>query len=151
MSSKIKCHYFLNGNCKYGANCKYSHEIDVVPMATNSPQKNKNQHQHQHQHQQVIPCTFFLKNSCTKKNCNFFHGYGGRLQYVKTIANHTNVINNLVNMDDTKYISSDCQVFYVRFSGNEDIHCENIAQEYKIGKLIYSSNKVICAIEKEGM
>ena len=54
-------------------------------------------------------------------------------------------------MDDKKYISSDSQVFYVRFSGNDEIHGENISQEYKIGKLIYSSNKVICAIEKEGM
>ncbi len=145
MKSKIKCQFFLNGNCKYGVNCRYSHEIDEVPMTTNSPQKNKNHHQ------QLIPCTFFLKNSCTKINCNYFHGYGDRLQYVKSISNHTKDINNLVNMDDTKYISSDSQIFYVRYSGEEKIFDINIGKEYKIGKLIYSSNNVICAVEKEGM
>lgn len=142
--SKQICPFFLKNMCKYGQNCRYSHEIEEVPMTPNYPQKNNNQ--------KLIPCTFFLKNSCTKKNnCNFFHGYAGRLQHVKTIDNHKNEINNLVNMDDTKYISSDCQVFYVRFSGNDDVHGENIEQDYKIGKLIYSSNKVICAVMKEGM
>ena len=54
-------------------------------------------------------------------------------------------------MDDTKYISSDSQIFYVRYSGEEKIFDINIGKEYKIGKLIYSSNNVICAVEKEGM
>ena len=54
-------------------------------------------------------------------------------------------------MDDIKFISSDEQVFYIRNSGNDDNYGETIAQGYKIGKLIYSSDKVICAIQKEGM
>jgi hypothetical protein len=70
---------------------------------------------------------------------------------VKKIENHQKPINNLINMDDTKYISSDERTFYIRFSGNNDFHEETIAEGYKIGKLIYSSEKVICAIQKEGM
>ena len=133
MTSKPICTFYLNGKCKYGDKCKYSHDAPMTNHKSNNT------------------CTFFLSNKCNKPNCNFFHGYADRLQYLKTIDNHTNEINNLVNMDDKKYISSDSQVFYVRFSGNDEIHGENISQEYKIGKLIYSSNKVIYAIEKEGM
>jgi hypothetical protein len=70
---------------------------------------------------------------------------------VKKIENHQKPINNLINMDDTKFISSDERTFYIRFSGNDNSHEETIAEDYKIGKLIYSSEKVICAIQKEGM
>ena len=143
MSKKTVCKFFLNGFCKNGDNCKYSHITgDVVMNPQNQPkfptQKNNS-------------CTFFLKNACTKNNCPFFHGYCDRLQHVKTIKNHSNEINNLVIMDNTKFISSDTQTFYVRFSGNDEFRAETINQDHKIGKLIYSSNKVICAIQGKGM
>jgi len=132
MSQKI-CKFFLKGTCKYGSNCKNLHQ--------NPPQNN---------HQNIV-CTYFLTNSCTRPNCHFFHGYCEKLEHVKKIENHQKPINNLINMDDTKFISSDESIFFVRFSGNDDYHEEKIAEDYKIGKLIYSSEKVICAIQKEEM
>lgn len=148
MSDKKICPFFLRGICRYGAGCKDLHEypnsnpgnsINPIPKNPNQNTKSTN-------------CKYFFTNTCNKgSNCPFFHGYADRLQHIKTIDNHQNQINNLVNMDDTKYISSDNQVFYVRFSGNDDLHGENISSEYQIGKLIYSSNKVICSIQKNGM
>ena len=144
MSKKAVCQYFLNGYCKFGDKCKYSHNIkDDIDM--NPP------NQHKFPTQKNNTCTFFLKNKCTKSGCTYFHGYFDKLQHVKTITNHSNEINNLVIMDNTKFISSDTQTFYVRFSGNDEFHAETINQDHKIGKLIYSSNKVICAIQSTGM
>ena len=128
------CPYFLKGNCRYGDNCKNLHQ-------GNPPQNN---------HQSKV-CTFFLKDSCSKPDCHFFHGYYDILEHVKKIENHQNPINNLINMDDTKFISSDERTFYIRFSVNDEFHIETIKEDYKIGKLIYSSEKVICAIQKEEM
>ena len=96
--------------------------------------------------------SFFLDNKCDKKEkCEYFHGYCDRLQYVKTIGNHKNEINNLVNMYETKFISSDFETFYMIDSGTNQFQGENIIQEYKIGKLIYSNNKIIFGIQKGGM
>ena len=139
------CQFFLKGNCKFGEKCHFYHPTDV-PMSSSSAQTQKTQHP---QHDNT--CKYFLTNSCTKNNkCEYFHGYCDRLQYVKTIGDHTNVINNLVNMDDVKYISSDNSIFYIRISGSV-LQSEKINEEYKIGKLIFSANKVICAIQKDGM
>ena len=128
------CPFYLNGKCKFGDKCKNLHQ-------GNPPQNN---------HQSKV-CTFFLKDSCSRSDCRFFHGYCDILEHVKKIENHQKPINNLINMDDTKFISSDERTFYIRFSGNDNVHEETIAEDYKIGKLIYSSEKVICAIQKEGM
>ena len=133
---KKVCLYFLNGNCKFGDKCKNLHQ--------GNPQPQQNNHQSK-------SCNFFLTDSCNRPNCHFFHGYCERLEHVKKIENHQKPINNLINMDDTKFISSDERTFYIRFSGNDNVHEETIAEDYKIGKLIYSSEKVICAIQKEEM
>ena len=131
---KKVCQYYLNGNCMFGDKCKNLHQ--------GNPSHNNHQRK---------DCTYFLSDSCKKPNCHFFHGYCERLEHVKKIENHQKPINNLINMDDTKYISSDERTFYIRFSGNDNVHEETIAEDYKIGKLIYSSEKVICAIKKEEM
>ena len=147
MSKKQQiCPYFLKGNCYFGKNCHNYHPSDV-PMSISSSQSQNPQYT---QHDKT--CKFFLTNSCNKNNnCEYFHGYCDRLQYVKTFGNHINKINNLVNMDEVRYISSDSSIFCVRFSGNDEPQIQNINGEYKIGKLISSSNKIICAIQKEGM
>ena len=146
MQNKAICQHFLKGTCKFGNKCRNYHPDDVnmnVPNSQQNPVKIPNK---------STTCHFFLNNKCDKKeNCEYFHGYCDRLQYVKTIGNHKNEINNLVNMDDTKFISSDFETFYIRFSGNDEYLGENIASEYKIGKLIYSTNKIIFGIQKGGM
>ena len=140
--NKQICTYYLKGHCKFGGKCKNLHPPNPGPIqAPQTGPSSSSSH----------TCSFFLKNACTKKDCHYFHGYCDRLEHVKTLDNHNKEINNLLNMDDTKFISSDEKVFYVRSSENEGIHGETIAQDYKIGKLIYSSNKAICAIQKEGM
>ena len=80
-------------------------------------------------------CHFFLDNKCTKgSNCPYFHGYCDRLEYLKSIENHQSNITNLVIMDNIN---------------NE--HGQNIAQDYTIGKLIYSSDKLIMSIKTGSM
>lgn len=147
-NKKTICPYFLKGICKFGDKCHFSHDISMMDDSSNikpAPTDFKQQSQSPN------TCRFFLDNKCTNKNCPYFHGYCDRLQNLRVIGDHFNEINNLVNMDDTKYISSDPQVFYVRYSGNSDNHKETINQEYKIGKLIFSGNKVICVVQKEGV
>ena len=144
MSKKTVCQFFLNGYCKFGDKCKNSHintgDVDMNPQIYKKFPTQKNN-----------ICTFFLKDKCTKNNCSYFHGYCDRLQHVKTIKNHLNEINNLVIMDNTEFISSDIQTFYIRFSSNDTFFAKDINQDHKIGKLIYSSNKVICATQGKGM
>ena len=145
MSKRMICQYFLNGNCKFGDKCKNIHN-------TSGDVDMNLQNQHNFPTQKTNTCLYFMKNSCNKnKNCLYFHGYCDRLQHVKTITNHLSEINNLVIMDNIKYISSDKQTFYVRFFGNDEFRGETISQEFQIGKLIYSSNNVICAIQKDVM
>ena len=128
------CKYFLKGTCSKGDNCNFIHDYNLL----------QNNHQNKN-------CKFFLSDTCTKQDCKYFHGYCEKLEHVKKIENHQKPINNLINMDDTKFISSDEASFYVRFSGNNEYHTEKIAEDYKIGKLVYFSDNVICAIQKEGM
>ena len=129
-NNKIICPFFLKGHCKFGKKCKNIHPDNMNNQITSV-------------------CKYFLKDSCTKnKDCHYFHGYYNILEHIKKIVNHNSNINNLLNMDENKFISSDDKTFYVRFTENDNSHDETIAQDYKIGKLIYSSEKVICAIEK---
>ena len=145
-NKKIICPYFLKNKCIYGSNCRDSHDLSMIDDALNIRPAPINFKQ-----QSPKTCIYFLENRCTKKDCAYFHGYCDRLQHVKIIDEHTSEINNLVKMDDTKYISSDIQAFYVRFSGNSNNVKKAINQGYKIGKLIFSSDKAICAVQKEGM
>ena len=99
-------------------------------------------------------CKFFLTNSCKNENhCKFFHGFGDSLMHIKTLENVTEsqIITNLVKMDNTKYIISDEQSFIVRFAGNDEEVKETLnKEEFKLGKMIYSNNKVIFGLKKEG-
>ena len=134
------------GKCKFGNKCKNLHTYDVQMNQESSPIS------------QIQPkpttttCHFFLDNKCTKgSNCPYFHGYCDRLEYLKSIENHQSNITNLVIMDNIKYISSDERSFHIRFSGINNEHGQNIAQDYTIGKLIYSSDKLIMSIKTGSM
>ena len=147
MQNKRICEYFVHGNCKFGDACRNLH---VMPpeMQQNHPNgvpKNPNTH-----HQRSNICKFFLKNSCKNPNCPYFHGYDDQLQFVTSIQNDKE-INNLIKMDETKYITSDYEAFTVRFNGSDEIVKKSLNKEgFKMGKMIFSGNKVIFSLIKEG-
>ena len=59
-------------------------------------------------------------------------------------------INNLINVNRNEYIACDEQSFIVRFADNDKEVKESLNKEgYKIGKMIYSGNKIIFALRKE--
>ena len=137
MEKKKKyCAFFFKNQCKNGNNCPFLHEYP--------PGKELNDN---------YTCKFFLKNTCKNQNgtCNYFHGFGKRLLHIKTIEGNKNYINNLIRMDDTKYISSDDKSFIIHFLQNDEKSETSLGKEgFKIGKMIYSSNKAIFALMKEG-
>ena len=137
MEKKKKyCAFFLKNECRNGNNCPFLHEYP--------PGKELNDN---------YTCKFFLKNTCKNQNgtCNYFHGFGKRLLHIKTIEGNKNYINNLIRMDDTKYISSDDKGFIIHFLQNDEKSETSLGKEgFKIGKMIYSSNKAIFALMKEG-
>lgn len=147
MQKSIICQHYLKGKCKFGDKCRNIHHSDDIIMPSPDSQQNPIKAPNK-----STTCRFFLDNKCDKKEkCEYFHGYCDRLQYIKTIGNHKNEINNLVNMYETKFISSDFETFYMTDFGTNQFQGENITQEYKIGKLIYSNNKIIFGIQKGGM
>ena len=137
MEKKKKyCAFFFKNQCKNGNNCPFLHEYP--------PGKELNDN---------YTCKFFLKNTCKNQNgtCNYFHGFGKRLLHIKTIEGNKDYINNLIKMDDTKYISSDDKSFIIHFLQNDEKSETSLGKEgFKIGKMIYSSNKAIFALMKEG-
>ena len=136
--SKPICKFFLQNNCKNGNNCPFRHEYPQNFQPNSQPQ----------QHNSNV-CRFFLQNSCTKPNCAFFNGYGNQLQHVETIKDDKE-INNLIKMDDKKFIASNEQAIVVRFIGSNEPARENLKEEgFKIGKMIFSGNKVIFGLKKE--
>ena len=142
MQKKPVCKYFLENRCNRGDKCPFLHEIPP------GMQPNPQQPQHPQQHNSHI-CKFFLSNSCSKPNCGFFHGYGNQLKHLKTI-NGDIEINNLIKMDDSKYIASNEREFIVRFTNRNEEVKESLNKEgFKIGKMIFSGNKVIFGLMKE--
>ena len=137
MEKKKKyCAFFFKNQCKNGNNCPFLHEYP--------PGKELNDN---------YTCRFFLANKCKNQNgtCNFFHGFGKRLLHIKTIEGNKDYINILIKMDDTKYISSDDKSFIIHFLQNDEKSETSLGKEgFKIGKMIYSSNKAIFALMKEG-
>ena len=137
MKHKEICTYFLEGRCNRGNKCNFSHDI---PQGVN-----------------LVPqtCQYFLTNSCKNKKdeCRFFHGFGGCLLHMKSIKVKQEYIQNLVKMDDTKFISSDEKGFIVFFIQNEKPEEKPFILDkegFKIGKMIFSSNKAIFALRREG-
>ena len=117
MQNRPICQFFLKGTCKFGDECHNQH---IIPpnMQQNHPHgtpQNPNAH-----HARSSTCRFFLKNACKNPNCPFFHGYDDQLQFVNLIRNDKE-INNLIKMDEIKYIISDYESFTVHFNGSDEI------------------------------
>jgi hypothetical protein len=135
------CRFYLHNRCKNGNNCPFRHENPQNMQPNSQPQ----------QHNPNI-CKFFLTNTCNRQNCTFFHGHGNQfnqLQHVETIQDEKE-INNLIKMDDKKFVASNEQGFTVRFIGSNEPAKETLKEEgFKIGKMIFSGNKVIFGLKKE--
>lgn len=59
------CTYFQRGACRYGANCKYSHELNAVAPPPQASVSRKSS---------LPTCTYFLRNACYKGvDCPFNH------------------------------------------------------------------------------
>ena len=71
----------------------------------------------------------------------------GKLQYIKTIEEHTQPINNIISLDNLKYLTSDNNEFYIRTLENNENLKENFGKDSKINKIIYSSGKIIFSVE----
>jgi len=143
MNKKI-CEFFLKGKCKFGNQC---HNLHTFPPNYQSNPMTKPQSHHHAPKNSV--CTFFLKNACTRPNCPFFHGYGNFLQHVKTYENEK-IINNLIKVNEKEFISCDEKAFIVRFTDNRKEEPQSLSKEgYKIGKMIFSGNKIIFGLKKE--
>ena len=135
MNKKEICKNFVKGKCIHGDKCYFSHDIPQEMIKI--PQT----------------CKYFLSNSCynKKSECHHFHGFGGCLFHYKTIKANSGYINNLVKMDDTKFISSDEKSFIVLFLKDDKKSETSLDKKgIKIGKMIYSSDKVIFALQREG-
>ena len=138
------CKFFLQNRCNRGDKCPFRHEYP--PNYQPNPQQQH--HQNNNSNNSHI-CRYFMSNTCNKENCTFFHGYGTKLKHMKTY-NGNKEINNLIKMDETKYITSDEKDFIVRFTNsNEEIKQSLNKEEFKIGKMIFSGNKVIYGLMKE--
>ena len=145
MEQKKICTHFLQGKCKFGDKCHFSHEIPQNYSENSKVQKTK-----------ISPntCKFFLTNSCNKNgNCNFFHGFGDTLMHISTIENVCEKeMINLIKMDDTKFIVSDEHSFFIRFTKSDIAPLDYSLKKdgFKIGKMIFSNNKAIFGLKKEG-
>lgn len=149
MEKKQPCIFFLKGNCKKGKNCPFSHDVDVNMRSNNFSNINNNPmfQQNNNSHN----CKYFMEGRCNRDGCSFFHGYCNRLQHFKTISNQKNLIKELIKTGNTSYISVDDNEFFARKleNPNENNDPSNkIADGFKIGKVIFSGNKVICSVEK---
>lgn len=142
MSNKPLCKYInVPGGCPYGNKCHFYHPSNNSVPAFQ--QKNKNTNFICKHFLAGAPCPFYPK-------CNFFHGYFEKLKFVRILQEHENPIHSLISMDNTKYLTSDSNEFFIRNSSDyNNYYKTTIESGYIIGKIIFSNNKVICGIEKK--
>ena len=70
--------------------------------------------------------------------------FKGKLKYVKTIEDHSEPINNMIYLENSNYLTSDNNEFYIRnFEDNNNNKKNNFGQNSKIKKIIYSSSKIV--------
>ena len=149
MDKSQPCKYFLKGVCKYGKNCRFSHDININMRPNNSSNTDNNPMNQQNSNSHN--CIHFMKGNCTRGDkCAYFHGYCNRLQHIKTINNQKNLVKELISAGNTSYISVDDNELFVRKLENvneSDDESDKIPEGYKIGKVIFSGNKIIYSFE----
>lgn len=141
------CRFWKLGTCNKGDKCPYLH---TGPPGNSGifPQNS------QSSNQQSSTCWFFMsQDGCTKQNCPYFHGYLEKLEIFAKLQEHQIPITGLVRMDNQKFITVDSKEFYIRFIDNLKTPYKNSIDQdgLSVCKLIFSGNKVICGVQKEGM
>ena len=149
MEKSQPCKYYLKGVCKNDKNCRFSHDIDINMRPNNSSSTDNNPMNHQNNNSHN--CIHFMKGNCTRGDkCAYFHGYCNRLQHIKTINNQKNIVKELISTGNTSYISVDDNELFARKLENvneSDDESDKIHEGYKIGKVIFSEDKIICSSE----
>lgn len=164
MQKKQKpCIFFQKGNCRNGSNCEFSHELDgggmnQERMVINSTDDNPGSNPGNNPGSNFPPnlskkiCGFFLKGTCTKQNCKFFHGYAENLQNVMIEKIHEKNIIGMCPISDKKFLTADqnlIQIWLITDTEHKIMGTQPF--EEKITKVIYSSEKVIVATQIEQM
>ena len=73
--------------------------------------------------------------------------FNREFEYIKTIEEHNQPINNIISLDNLNYITSDNNEFYIRTLENNNTLKDNFGKDSKIHKIIYSSGKIIFSVE----
>lgn len=156
------CIFFQKGHCREGNNCKFSHDIeggskqrrdvdDGNVMIVNSTGDMNMMGSNQSKPMSKI-CEFFLKGSCTKQSCKFFHGYAENLQNVKIEKIHEKSLVSMCQISDSKFITADqnlIQIWLITDTEHKIIGSQTFDE--KITKVVYSNEKVIVATQIEQM
>ena len=97
----------------------------------------------------------FQKNNANKEKNNYYgqkalssNDLKGKIQYIKTIDAHVQTINNLESLNDSRYLFSVNNEFYIlSLKENQENYKENLGKNTKIKKIIYISGKIILSVE----
>jgi hypothetical protein len=166
--NKKVCIYFQKGNCIKGSSCNFSHELDsgFQNKMQSNYQSDRNSmqtglqgamnitptdQQFQNKPQSKI-CEFFMKGTCTKQSCRFFHGYSENLQNVKIEKIHEKNLIGTCQISDTKFITADqnlIQIWLITESEHKILGSQTFDE--KITKVLYSNEKVIVSTQIEQM
>ena len=67
--------------------------------------------------------------------------------FIKSIEDHNQPINNIISLDGLNFITSDNNEFYIRTLENNETLKDNFGKNSKIHKIIYSLGKIIFSVE----
>ena len=145
------CPFFLKGKCKFGNKCKKLHSKNIIPPIDTNQMQDINPMQNQNLNNYT--CNYFIQGNCKKNNCNLFHGYGNKLQYLFYKNITKNQIINIILISENKFILCDEYTFKIFIIENNEINQigEKTLQEGKIHKLFYLNGKIIIVNIKDTM
>jgi hypothetical protein len=153
-------YYYLKGKCKFGNKCNKLHiNSNNINQQINqninmiNPNQMQDINQNQNQNLNNYNCKYFIQGNCKSKNCNLFHGYGNKLQYLFYKKVIQNQIINIVLISENKFILCDEHIFKIFILENNEINQigEQTLKEGKIHKLFYSNGKIIIVNIKDTM
>jgi hypothetical protein len=151
-----KCPFFQSGKCKFGTSCKNLHTRDsdtLVPDQTSNMTTPPRTTSGFMNPQNSKICGFFLRGTCTKENCRYFHGYSENLQNIQFEKIHEKNITSLVAISENKFLSADentIKIWIITDTEHKTLGDQSFQGE-KITRVIYANEKVIAATVIEQM